>query len=139
MGKDCVFCKIVRGELPSQKIYEDDCFVAILDINPAAYGHALIIPKEHFLGLGELNDAAARGFLPFAQKIARAVMDVTGAEGFNIVQNNGRAAGQTVMHFHAHIVPRVTGDGLNFSWIPKSPSKEFMSDMKAKLSKKLNE
>jgi len=139
MSKDCIFCKIISGEFSAHKIFEDNRFIAILDINPAAYGHTLIIPKEHFAELHDVSGEYAREFLPFTQKIARAVLDATNAEGFNIVQNNGTAAGQTVKHFHAHIVPRVTGDGLNFSWISKSPSKEFMSDMVAKLSKKLNE
>jgi histidine triad (HIT) family protein len=139
MSKDCVFCKIIRGELPVYKIYEDDFFIAILDINPAAYGHTLVIPKEHFTDLTSLGEDYARGFLPFTKKVAVAVKDIANAEGFNLVQNNGRAAGQEIFHFHAHIVPRVIGDGLRFNWISKSSSKEFMTEMTAKLSRKLNE
>ncbi|MCL2703504.1 MAG: HIT family protein [Defluviitaleaceae bacterium] len=138
MSKNCIFCKIINGELPAYKIWENEYFIAMLDINPAAYGHVLIVPKAHFVNLHDITDEYAREFLPFAQKITRAVMDVSGAEGFNLVQNNGASAGQTVMHFHAHVVPRRIGDGLSLSWIPKSQSKEFMAEMTEKLVKKLN-
>jgi len=136
---NCIFCKIVKGEIPAYKVYEDESYIAILDINPAAYGHTLVIPKAHFADVYEVDEEYGAKLLPVLKKAAEAVKEVTGAQGVNILQNNGAVAGQTVMHYHAHIIPRVAGDGLNFSWIPKNPSKQFMAEMTEKLAAKINE
>ncbi|MCL2407932.1 MAG: HIT family protein [Defluviitaleaceae bacterium] len=135
---DCIFCKIIKGEIPSHKLYEDEFFIAVLDLNPAAYGHTLIISKSHHENLLDLGDTAGANFIKAAQMVARAVIAATEAESFNLIQNNGNFAGQTVFHFHAHIVPRKQIDGLNFSWIAKSAPKGFMLEMTEKITRELN-
>ena len=107
---DCIFCKIANGEIPSRTIYEDDNFKCFLDLDPATKGHALIVPKEHYDNLFELGDKEAKALIPVAKKLANTMMDRLGAEGMNLVQNNGEIAGQTVHHFHLHLIPRYTGD-----------------------------
>jgi len=103
---NCIFCKIANGEIPSESVYEDDKYRVILDMGPATKGHALILPKEHFADVCELDGAYGEGILPLAAKIGQAMKKGLGCVGFNLVQNNGEAAGQTVMHFHMHIIPR---------------------------------
>ena len=112
MKDDCIFCKIIKGEIPSFTVYEDDDFKVILDRFPAAPGHVLVIPKAHDSDMFELSEEAATKLYPLAKKIAKRIKEVTGSEGINIVQNNGEAAGQSVYHFHLHIIPRKTGDGI---------------------------
>lgn len=112
MNNDCIFCKIIKGEIPSFTVYEDETFKVILDRFPAAPGHVLIIPKAHYSDIFELSEEVAMKLYPLAQKIATRVKEVTGAEGINIVQNNGAVAGQSVYHFHLHIIPRKAGDGI---------------------------
>lgn len=112
MKADCIFCKIIKGEIPSFTIYEDDAFKVILDRFPAAQGHVLILPKAHYSDVFELSEEVAAKLYPLAKKIAQHIKEVTGAEGINIVQNNGEAAGQTVHHFHLHIIPRKMSDTL---------------------------
>lgn len=112
MKDDCIFCKIINGEIPAFTVYEDDTFKVILDRFPAAAGHVLIIPKAHYSDMFELPEEVAMKLYPLAQKIAKRVKEVTGAEGINIVQNNGAVAGQSVYHFHLHIIPRKMDDGI---------------------------
>ena len=112
MKDDCIFCKIIKGEIPSFTVYEDEDFKVILDRFPAAPGHVLIIPKVHYGDMFELSEETAAKLYPLAKKIAERVKEVTGSEGINIVQNNGEAAGQSVYHFHLHIIPRKMGDGI---------------------------
>ena len=112
MKDDCIFCKIIKGEIPSFTVYEDEDFKVILDRFPGAAGHVLIIPKTHYSDMFELSEEAAAKLYPLAKKIAERVKEVTGSEGINIVQNNGEAAGQSVYHFHLHIIPRKMGDGI---------------------------
>ena len=112
MKDDCIFCKIIKGEIPSFTVYDNDDFKVILDRFPAAPGHVLILPKAHYSDLFELSEEMAAKLYPLAKKIAQHIKEVTGAEGINIVQNNGEAAGQTVHHFHLHIIPRKMSDGL---------------------------
>lgn len=108
---NCIFCKISGGEIPSKTIYEDQEFRVILDISPAARGHALIIPKEHYANLYEMPEDAAGRVMILAKRLAGHMTDILKCDGFNIVQNNGEAAGQTVFHFHMHLIPRYIGDG----------------------------
>ena len=115
---NCIFCKIANGEIPSATIYEDADFRAILDLGPASIGHALILPKEHFQDVCELDEAVAAKVLPLAAKIGAAMKQALGCAGFNLVQNNGTAAGQTVFHFHLHIIPRYEGGPDMVSWTP---------------------
>lgn len=112
MHEDCLFCKIISGDIPSFTVYEDDLFKVILDRFPAAPGHALILPKKHYKDIFELGEEEARELYPLAQKIAKVIKEAVGAEGINIVQNNGDAAGQSVHHFHLHIVPRKVNDNV---------------------------
>ena len=124
---DCIFCKIANGEIPTNTIYEDEDFRAILDMGPAAKGHALLLPKEHADNLFELPDEIAQKALVTAKKIGKKLVDKLGADGLNIVQNNGEIAGQTVMHFHIHIIPRYRSDGQKINWVPGSPSAEELA------------
>lgn len=115
---NCIFCKIANGEIPSSTIYEDEDFRVILDLGPAAKGHALILPKEHFKDVCELDAAIAAKVLPLGAKIGAAMMKGLGCAGFNLVQNNGTAAGQTVFHFHMHVIPRYEGGPEMVTWTP---------------------
>ena len=114
----CIFCKIANGEIPSATLYEDDDFRVIMDLNPASKGHSLILPKEHAANLFELPDETAAKVMPLAKKIGAKLKDGLNADGFNVVQNNGTYAGQTVFHFHTHLIPRYEGDTVNVKWIP---------------------
>lgn len=107
---NCIFCKLANGDIPTNSIYEDEDFNVILDASPATKGHALIIPKSHAANLYEIDDAVAAKVLPLAKKLITANKDKLGCDGFNIVQNNGIAAGQTVEHFHVHMIPRYNSD-----------------------------
>ena len=118
MAENCIFCKIANGEIPAATLYEDDAFRVILDLNPAALGHALILPKKHAANLMELPDETASKALVLAKKIAGKLQDGLHADGLNVVQNNGEAAGQTVFHFHIHLIPRYEGDTVSVKWKP---------------------
>ncbi len=107
---NCIFCKLANGDIPTNFIYEDQDFKVILDADPATKGHALILPKNHAANLFELDDTTGAKVLPLAKKIASNMMEKLGCVGINLVQNNGEAAGQTVHHFHLHIIPRYTDD-----------------------------
>lgn len=103
---DCIFCKIVAGEIPSYTIHEDEDFKVFLDINPASKGHALIVPKVHYADLYDIDEEVAGRAMKLAKKLATRMTEVFKCEGFNILQNNNEAAGQTVFHFHLHLIPR---------------------------------
>ena len=113
---DCVFCKIVAGEIPSFKLFEDEATLAFMDINPANEGHALVIPKEHAPDLYAVSDEALARTSVTAKRVAAALARTLNPDGLNIVQCNGAAAAQSVMHFHVHVLPRVTDDGLAMNW-----------------------
>lgn len=132
--EDCIFCKIANGEIPSKTIYEDETFRVILDLGPAARGHALILPKEHAENLYEVTDEVASGALVLAKKIAVRMSQKLHCEGLNVVQNNGALAGQTVPHFHIHLIPRYHDDGQNINWVPGSPSQEELEEVKRQIT-----
>lgn len=113
---DCIFCKIIAGEIPSFKLHEDADTLAFMDINPASEGHALVIPKEHAEDLYAISARALAATVATAQKVARAVERSVEPDGLNLVQCNGRAAAQSVLHFHVHVLPRREGDGLALNW-----------------------
>ena len=115
MKNDCIFCAIAEGEIPSFKVYEDELVLAYLDINPFAKGHTLVIPKRHAAGLLDADDELLAALVVRVKKIAAHVKDALGCDGFNILQNNGEAAGQTVRHVHFHIVPRYGREELAFA------------------------
>ncbi len=110
MRGNCIFCKIIEEELPSYKIFEDDFLLSILDIKPWSRGHVVIILKNHKENIFELSEAEAEKIFPMARKIAIAVKKATDCDGINVIQNNGETAGQTINHFHIHIIPRFEGD-----------------------------
>lgn len=114
----CIFCKIANGEIPSATVYEDEDFRVILDLGPASRGHALILPKDHFKDLCEADAGIAGKILPLAGRIGGAMKKGLGASGFNVVQNNGTSAGQTVFHLHVHVIPRYENGPAMVSWTP---------------------
>lgn len=114
----CIFCKIAAGEIPSATLYEDEEFRVILDLGPAAKGHALILPKAHYANLYEIPEETAAKAMKLAKKMAEAMTKALNCDGFNLVQNNGEVAGQTVFHFHMHLIPRYKGDGAGITWTP---------------------
>ena len=109
---NCIFCKIASGEIPAATLYEDDLFRVILDLGPASKGHALILPKNHYANLYEIPDELVGKAMVLAKKMGTALKEALGCDGLNVVQNNGEAAGQTVFHFHMHLIPRYLVDQL---------------------------
>lgn len=120
MADDCIFCRIVRGQIPSQKLFEDDRVLAIVDINPVAPGHALVLPKDHHPAFTDLPADLLGELAQRTQAVARAVMKAMGAPGFNLLMNNHRCSGQAIPHAHWHVIPRREGDGVSFHWAPGS-------------------
>lgn len=129
----CIFCKIANGTVPSKTIYEDEDFRVILDLGPATKGHALILPKQHSANLYELPDETAAKVMVLAKKMATGMTEKLQCDGFNIVQNNGEVAGQTVMHYHLHLIPRYRDDGQKILWRPNEVSQEELEQIKEKL------
>ncbi len=127
---NCIFCKIANGEIPSTTLYEDEDFRVILDLGPATRGHALLLPKNHFANLFELDDETAQKAILVAKKMAGKMKTALGADGFNLVQNNGEAAGQTVFHFHMHLIPRYENDNAGILWEPGETTPEDMAEVK---------
>ncbi|HWT76206.1 MAG TPA: HIT family protein [Mobilitalea sp.] len=117
MQNNCIFCKIIAGEIPSATVYEDDDFKVIMDISPAAKGHTIILSKKHAANLFELDDDTASKALLVARKVATAMKEELGCDGINLLQNNGEAAGQTVFHYHMHLIPRFNGDQVKMTWV----------------------
>jgi histidine triad (HIT) family protein len=115
---DCLFCKIVAGEIPSQRVDEDERTVAFMDINPATRGHALVIPRRHVANLLEIEADDLEATIAAAQRLARAVSERLGADGVNLINSCGSSAWQTVFHFHVHVIPRYEGDPLKLPWTP---------------------
>ena len=127
---DCIFCKLANGVFPTNTIYEDDKFRVILDNGPATKGHALVLPKEHYENVFEMPDDLLGEAVKVAKKVATNMKDKLSCDGLNLIQNNGEAAGQTVMHFHLHIIPRYENDGQHILWEPTSPSAEELVEIK---------
>ncbi len=129
---NCIFCKIIKGEIPSSKILEDNEFLAFMDIKPINKGHVLVIPKTHCRNLLDFPKSEETDLMEFVKKAALAVMKATGADGFNLGMNNGEAAGQVVEHAHFHIIPRFKDDKLG-SWPHKEYSKGEMEALQKKI------
>ncbi len=134
--KECLFCQIIEGEKPSHKIYEDKKTYAFLDINPKNKGHTLVIPKKHRETFLDLKEKEINNLFQKVQKIAKAVKKATNAEGFNIIQNNKKAAGQIIDHVHVHIIPRYTEDNIELKWSHEPEEGEF-EEMKEEIKKEL--
>ncbi len=133
MNNDCIFCKIANGEIPSKTVYEDENFRVILDLGPATKGHALILPKEHYANLFELPEDTAAAAMKVAKKLSAQMVENLGADGLNLVQNNGEVAGQTVKHFHLHLIPRYKDDGQNILWKPGKVSQEELEEIRKQI------
>ena len=130
---DCIFCKIVAGQIPCTKVYEDAACLAFMDINPISPGHTLVVPKKHCEAIGQMSaDEAAALFRPIPS-LAAAVKEAMKAEALNVLQNNGRAAGQAVAHLHVHLIPRWAGDGLGFRWPAKSADFTVLAQQAVKI------
>lgn len=138
MKDDCIFCKIANGIIPVNALYEDDDFKVIFDLGPAAKGHVLILPKEHFDNMFEMTDEYASKVFVLAKKIAGAIKKTFNCAGVNILQNNGVAAGQTVFHFHMHIIPRYEGDGVSVGWTPGEISNEQIAEYVERVRENMN-
>ena len=134
---DCIFCKIANGEIPSATVYEDSICRVILDVNPANMGHALIIPKEHFDNIYSMDAETAAKIFTIATEVAKAQKAELNPDGLNILQNNGEAAGQTVFHFHMHLVPRYIKDNVTMTWIPGKADTEELSALSKALRKRI--
>ena len=135
---DTIFTKIIAGEIPCHKVYEDEKIIAFLDISPLSEGHTLIVPKEPAETLDALSDVSAAAIGNALPRICRAVMKATGAQSYNVLQNNGRVAHQEVMHVHFHVIPKLEdGAGLGIGWKPQSPDQEALGDLASKIRKNL--
>ncbi len=121
MRDDCIFCKLANGEIPTNTVYEDEKFRVILDAAPATKGHALILPKAHSANLYEIDDATASDAIKLAKHLVTKFTQKLQCDGYNLVQNNGTAAGQTVFHFHLHLIPRYQDDHAGILWEPTAP------------------
>lgn len=134
---DCIQCKIVNGEIPSYKIYEDEDFLCILDIYPSSMGHCLIIPKSHNENLFDLDEKYGKKIIGLSQKIGKALMDTFNCDGLNILQNNGEAAGQSIFHYHMHLIPRYDDDNVNMGWRPLKPNENQLNETLEKIKENI--
>lgn len=130
---DCIFCKIAKGEIPSATIYEDEKFRVILDLGPASKGHALILPKEHYADIYEIPEDLAGEAYQLAARLAKKMTEALKCDGFNIVQNNKETAGQTVFHFHMHLIPRYEKDQVGLTWKPGTLTDEVKQEILEKM------
>ena len=133
--ENCIFCKIANGEIPAATLYEDEDFRVILDLGSASKGHALILPRRHAANIYELSDELAAKAMILAKKMAVKMTEALKCDGFNIVQNNGETAGQTVFHFHMHLIPRYKNDDAGFGWKTGTLTDADRDDILAKLKK----
>jgi len=136
-SSDCIFCKIVAGETPAACVYEDNVVLAFLDIGPVNKGHTLIIPKVHFEQVDQCPAQILSAMAAQMGRIAKAVVGATGCDGYNILCNNGRVAGQLVDHVHFHIIPRFEGDGCLKGWPAKEYAEGEIDEMLREIQKKL--
>lgn len=137
MEENCIFCKIANGDIPSKTLYEDDMFRVVLDIGPATRGHALILPKKHFANIYELDQNTAGEAMVLAKRMASVMTEALGCDGFNILQNNGEAAGQTVFHFHVHLIPRYLNDGAGLTMEGKGEPEYSLEDVQREILEKM--
>lgn len=130
---NCIFCKIAGGDIPSSTVYEDEQFRVILDLSPATKGHALILTKQHYANIFEIDEAVLRDLIVLAKKVAGAMKETLNCDGINIVQNNGEQAGQTVFHFHLHVIPRYEDDGQQIGWKPGTSDPDGQAELARKI------
>lgn len=127
--EECVFCRVADGDIPSATLYENEEFRVILDVAPAGKGHALILPKQHYKDLYEIPDEVVQRAIVLAKKMITVMTEALECDGFNLIQNNGAAAGQTVFHFHIHLIPRYRDDGLKLNWVPGELTEDVKNDI----------
>jgi histidine triad (HIT) family protein len=132
---DCVFCRIVKGEIPCAKLFENERVLAFMDVNPVATGHVLVIPKAHSSNVADMSDCEVAAVASALKALAPAVMKATRSEGYNILNNYGAAAGQAVEHVHFHIIPRIHGDGRGYRWITTSADPAQLARLASEISK----
>ncbi len=134
----CIFCKIVAGEIPAYKLYEDEHALAFLDVGPLSRGHSLVIPKAHYTTLDQMPDGLVGACASLLPRLGKAVVAATGAPGWNVLQNNGPIAGQVVMHMHFHIIPRNEGDSLGYRWsagkLDSQDAQTLLNDITSRLN-----
>lgn len=130
---NCIFCKIIAGEIPSAVIFEDEEFKAILDRFPGNIGHVLVLPKKHYSNIFDIDEDVAGRLFKLATKIAKNMKEVLGFEAMNVVQNNGSLAGQTVHHFHLHLIPRYENDKVQIKWEQLGLTDEQIAEIQNKL------
>ena len=130
---NCIFCKLANGDIPTNTVYEDEDFRVILDAAPESKGHALILPKQHYANIYEIDEEVLGKAAKLAKKVITHETEVLGCDGYNLVQNNGEVSGQSVFHFHIHLIPRYEGDGHILSWNPGSPSQEELEEVKQQI------
>lgn len=135
--ENCIFCKLANGDIPTATVYEDEYLRAIMDAAPANKGHIIILPKSHAAGIYELEDEYVSRAFVLAKKLAVALKKLTGCDGVNILQNNGEAAGQTVFHFHVHVIPRFKDDDCTIVWKPTSYEDGEASEVAKKIAELL--
>lgn len=137
--EDCIFCKIAAGEIPSRKLYEDDDVIVIMDLSPTSKGHSLIIPKEHCTNIYDIDEDVAAKVMRVAKRLAIKMTDALGCDGFNLLQNNGETAGQTMFHFHMHLIPRYKdADNNMLKFTSVSLSDEEMDALRDQIVKALD-
>ena len=133
-GADSIFTRIIKGEIPCQRVFENDVLLAFLDVNPLSEGHTLVVPKRQVERLEDLPAEEAAEIARQLGQIARRVLTVTGAEGYNVLQNNGKVAGQEIAHVHFHIIPRRAGDGLGYRWKPKPADPAALAELARRIN-----
>lgn len=138
MQHNCIFCNIIAGEISSATVYEDEEFKAIMDISPAAKGHVILISKNHYANLFELDENTASKALFAARKVAKAIKEELNCDGINLLQNNGEAAGQTVFHFHMHLIPRYEKDQVKIAWAHGKYEEGEADELAAAIAAKLS-
>jgi len=135
---DCVFCKIVAGQIPSTRVFEDEHTLAFMDLGQVNPGHVLVAVKKHAANLLELDDLQAAAVARASTRVARAIRDAFGPAGLSVYQANGKVAGQTVFHYHVHLLPRHAADGMELTWPVKNPPRETLEGYAEKIRKRIN-
>lgn len=123
--EECIFCKLAGGQIPTNSIYEDDDFKVVMDLSPASKGHCIILPKTHAKNLLELPDEYCQKILLVAKKCCKVLKEVLHCDGINVLQNNGKVAGQTIFHLHIHLIPRYEGDNVHIKWVEHKEESNF--------------
>ena len=134
---DCVFCRIVAGQIPSTRVFEDEHTLAFMDLGQVNPGHVLVAVKKHAANLFELDDVQAAAVARTSTRVARAIRDAFAPAGLSVYQANGKAAGQTVFHYHVHLLPRHEADGMELTWPVKNPPREKLEAYAAEIKKRL--